>query len=226
MIYYVEDDMSIRELVLYTLRNTGFQALGFEDGKSLFTMIKAGNIPRLILLDIMLAEEDGLDILKKLRSDNVTRKIPVIMVTAKDTEYDKVTGLDLGADDYIAKPFGMMELVARIKAVLRRTDDNDEDKDIYELGPVSVDVKCHVAKVNGEAVELTHKEFELLLFLIKHPGEVFTRDALLELLWDYNFAGETRTVDAHIRTLRMKLGEGADIIETVRGTGYKARVKI
>ena len=226
MIYYVEDDMSIRELVLYTLRNTGFQALGFEDGSSLFTMIKAGNIPRLILLDIMLSQEDGLDILKKLRTDSVTRKIPVIMVTAKDTEYDKVTGLDLGADDYIAKPFGMMELVARIKAVLRRTDDTDEGKEIYELGPVSVDVKCHVAKVNGETVELTHKEFELLLFLIKHPGEVFTRDILLELLWDYNYAGETRTVDAHIRTLRMKLGEGADIIETVRGTGYKARVSI
>lgn len=225
MIYYVEDDMSIRELVIYTLRNTGFQALGFEDGKSLFTMIKAGNIPRLILLDIMLAEEDGLDILKKLREDSVTRKIPVIMVTAKDTEYDKVTGLDLGADDYIAKPFGMMELVARIKAVLRRTDDTEENKEIYELGSVSVDVKRHVARVNGEEVELTHKEFELLLFLIKHPGEVFTRDALLELLWDYSFTGETRTVDAHIRTLRMKLGEGADIIETVRGTGYKSRVK-
>ena len=149
MIYYVEDDMSIRELVLYTLRNTGFQALGFEDGSSLFTMIKAGNIPRLILLDIMLSQEDGLDILKKLRTDSVTRKIPVIMVTAKDTEYDKVTGLDLGADDYIAKPFGMMELVARIKAVLRRTDDNDEDKDIYELGPVSVDVELRGVEIHS-----------------------------------------------------------------------------
>lgn len=226
MIYYVEDDMSIRELVLYTLRNTGFQALGFEDGRSLFTMIKAGNIPKLILLDIMLSEDDGLDILKKLRSDNVTLKIPVIMVTAKDTEYDKVTGLDLGADDYIAKPFGMMELVARIKAVLRRSDDSDNEKEIYELGSVSVNVKCHETKVNGEAVELTHKEFELLLFLMKHPGEVFTRDALLDLLWDYNYTGETRTVDVHIRTLRMKLGEGADIIETVRGTGYRARVSL
>lgn len=226
MIYYVEDDMSIRELVLYTLRNTGFQALGFEDGRSLFTMIKAGNIPRLILLDIMLSEDDGLDILKKLRSDNVTLKIPVIMVTAKDTEYDKVTGLDLGADDYITKPFGMMELVARIKAVLRRSDDSDNEKEIYELGSVSVNVKCHETKVNGEAVELTHKEFELLLFLMKHPGEVFTRDALLDLLWDYNYTGETRTVDVHIRTLRMKLGEGADIIETVRGTGYRARVSL
>ena len=226
MIYYVEDDMSIRELVLYTLRNTGFQALGFEDGRSLFTMIKAGNIPKLILLDIMLSEDDGLDILKKLRSDNVTRKIPVIMVTAKDTEYDKVTGLELGADDYIAKPFGMMELVARIKAVLRRSDDSDNYKEIYELGSVSVNVKCHEARVNGEAVELTHKEFELLLFLMKHPGEVFTRDALLDLLWDYNYTGETRTVDVHIRTLRMKLGEGADIIDTVRGTGYRARVSL
>ena len=226
MIYYVEDDMSIRELVLYTLRNTGFQALGFEDGRSLFTMIKAGNIPKLILLDIMLSEDDGLDILKKLRSDNVTLKIPVIMVTAKDTEYDKVTGLDLGADDYIAKPFGMMELVARIKAVLRRSDDSDNEKEIYELGSVSVNVKCHETKVNGEAVELTHKEFELLLFLMKHPGEVFTRDALLDLLWDYNYTGETRTVDVHIRTLRMKLGEGADIIETVRGTGYRAKVSL
>lgn len=226
MIYYVEDDMSIRELVLYTLRNTGFQALGFEDGRSLFTMIKAGNIPKLILLDIMLSEDDGLDILKKLRSDNVTRKIPVIMVTAKDTEYDKVTGLELGADDYIAKPFGMMELLARIKAVLRRSDDSDNDKEIYELGSVSVNVKRHEARVNGEAVELTHKEFELLLFLMKHPGEVFTRDALLDLLWDYNYTGETRTVDVHIRTLRMKLGEGADIIETVRGTGYRAKVSL
>lgn len=226
MIYYVEDDMSIRELVLYTLRNTGFQALGFEDGHSLFTMIKAGNIPKLILLDIMLSEDDGLDILKKLREDNVTRKIPVIMVTAKDTEYDKVTGLELGADDYIAKPFGMMELVARIKAVLRRSDDSDNYKEIYELGSVSVNVKCHEARVNGEAIELTHKEFELLLFLMKHPGEVFTRDALLDLLWDYNYTGETRTVDVHIRTLRMKLGEGADIIETVRGTGYRAKVSL
>ena len=148
------------------------------------------------------------------------------MVTAKDTEYDKVTGLELGADDYIAKPFGMMELVARIKAVLRRSDDSDNEKEIYELGSVSVNVKCHETKVNGEAVELTHKEFELLLFLMKHPGEVFTRDALLDLLWDYNYTGETRTVDVHIRTLRMKLGEGADIIETVRGTGYRARVSL
>lgn len=224
MIYYVEDDRSIRELVIYTLKNTGFQALGFEDGKSLFTTIKAGNFPRLILLDIMLAEEDGLEILKKLRSDNTTKKIPVIMVTAKGTEYDKVTGLDCGADDYVAKPFGMMELVSRIRAVLRRTEDTVGHKDVYKLGNVSIDSRSYTCSVNGEPVELTHMEFELLLFLMSNAGNVFTRDALLDAVWGYNFSGGTRTVDAHIRTLRVKLGEGADIIETVRGIGYKAKV--
>lgn len=224
MIYYVEDDRSIRELVIYTLKNTGFQALGFEDGKSLFTMIRSGNIPRLILLDIMLAGEDGIEILKQLREDAATKKIPVIMVTAKGTEYDKVTGLDAGADDYISKPFGMMELVARVKAVLRRTEDGEDEKEIVKLGRISMDPKCHTVTVDGKPVELTLKEFELLFCLIKNPGEVFTRDTLLDIIWGYNFNSETRTVDAHIRTLRMKLGDGADIIETVRGIGYKARV--
>lgn len=224
MIYYVEDDRSIRELVIYTLKNTGFQALGFEDGKSLFTMIRSGNIPRLILLDIMLAGEDGIEILKQLREDAATKKIPVIMVTAKGTEYDKVTGLDAGADDYISKPFGMMELVARVKAVLRRTENGEDEKEIVKLGRISMDPKCHTVTVDGKPVELTLKEFELLFCLIKNPGEVFTRDTLLDIIWGYNFNSETRTVDAHIRTLRMKLGDGADIIETVRGIGYKARV--
>lgn len=223
MIYYVEDDRSIRELVLYTLKNTGFEAIGFENGESFFASFKDDDLPQLVMLDIMLPGEDGMDILRKLKSSSVTKNIPVIMVTAKGTEYDKVTGLDCGADDYISKPFGMMELVARIKAVLRRAGKSDSDGENYEYGKVFLDLRSHTVTVDGKPVELTLKEFELLRLLMKNAGAVLTRDMLLETIWGYDFDGETRTVDVHVRTLRQKLGAGADIIETVRGVGYKVK---
>lgn len=218
MIYIVDDDRSIRELIAYTLRNTGFQAEGFESGAKMFAALDK-HIPQLILLDIMLPGEDGISILKKLRKGVVTEKTPVIMVTAKDAEYDKVLGLDCGADDYISKPFGMMELISRVKAVLRRAE-NADDK-AYFAGPVCLDVKSHTVTVNSKPVELTLKEFDLLHLLMKNAGSVMTRDVLLESVWGYDFDGETRTVDVHVRKLRSKLSDGADIIETVRGVGYR-----
>lgn len=222
MIYIVDDDRSIMELIAYTLRNTGFQAEGFESGAQMFAALDK-HIPQLILLDIMLPGEDGISILKKLRKGVVTEKIPVIMVTAKDAEYDKVLGLDCGADDYISKPFGMMELISRVKAVLRRAE-NADDK-AYFAGQVCLDVRSHTVTVNSKPVELTLKEFDLLHLLMKNAGSVMTRDVLLESVWGYDFDGETRTVDVHVRTLRSKLGDGADIIETVRGVGYRISVR-
>jgi len=219
MIYCVEDDRGIREIVVYTLRNSNFEAEGFESGKQLYVALK-NQTPELILLDIMLPGEDGLEILRHLRSDATTKKIPIIMVTAMGSEYDKVVALDTGADDYITKPFGMMELVARIKAVLRRTD-KASDSDHYSYGNVRINIRSHAVSVNGVNIELTIKEFELLLILIKNQGTVFDRDALLAKIWGYDFDGETRTVDVHIRTLRSKLGEDGDIIETIRGIGYR-----
>ncbi len=219
MIYCVEDDNGIRQLVVYTLKNSGFEAEGFEDGVGLFAALERKK-PDLILLDIMLPGEDGIEILTKLRREVTTRSIPVIMVTAKSTEYDKVLGLDSGADDYIAKPFGMMELVSRIKAVLRRTALPESDEE-YCCGVVKLSKRAHIVTVNGRPVELTLKEFELLHLLMKSAGTVLTRDMLLETIWGYDFDGETRTVDVHVRTLRAKLGAGGDIIETVRGVGYK-----
>ncbi len=226
MIYYVEDDKSIRELVLYTLKNTGFEAKGFENGEALFEALDKEALPKLILLDIMLPGEDGITILGKLKSMSELAKIPVIMVTAKGAEYDKVTGLDCGADDYVSKPFGMMELVARIKAVIRRTNTAEENTgEVYEYGKVKLDMRGHTVVSDGEQVELTLKEFELLRLLMKNAGAVLTRDMLLETIWGYDFDGETRTVDVHVRTLRQKLGNGADIIETVRGVGYKVKIR-
>jgi two-component system alkaline phosphatase synthesis response regulator PhoP len=219
MIFYVEDDKSIRELVVYTLNNTGFEADGFENGKAFFDALQKGK-PQLILLDIMLPGEDGIKILKRLRSDVSTKKIPIIMVTAKGAEYDKIIGLDSGADDYVTKPFGMMELVSRIKAVLRRVESN-EDPEEYRYSAVVLNTLKHSVTVNGNAVDLTYKEFELLKLLMKNEGIVLTRDKLLEKLWGYDFDGETRTVDVHIRTLRQKLGEAEDCIETIRGVGYR-----
>ena len=209
MIYYAEDDSSIRELVLYTLKTTGFEALS------------AGDIPQLLLLDIMLPGEDGIEIMKRLRRGGYD--FPVIMVTAKNSEYDKVTGLDCGADDYISKPFGMMELIARIKAVLRRAERTESlaGGDILSCGGVELDVRRHTVTVNGVPAELTLKEFELLRILMKNRNAVLTRDNLLESIWGYDCAGETRTVDVHIKTLRQKLGAGSEIIKTVRGVGYK-----
>lgn len=219
MIYCVEDDSNIRELVVYTLESTGMKARGFEDGRK-FTEALAFETPELVLLDIMLPGEDGIEILKKLRNSAKTKDIPVIMVTAKGSEYDKVVGLDTGADDYITKPFGMMELVSRIKAVLRRTIREKTDTK-YRVGNLSIDVEKHKVKVDGETVTLTLKEFELLEKLMKNRHIVLTRDRLLEEIWGYDFTGETRTVDVHVRTLRQKLGTAGELIETVRGVGYR-----
>ncbi|PNV62271.1 DNA-binding response regulator [Clostridium sp. chh4-2] len=219
MIYLVEDDNSIRELVIYTLQSTGLEAAGFACGKDFWGGMKA-ELPSLILLDIMLPDEDGLTILKKIRNTVETAKIPVIMLTAKGTEYDKVVGLDSGADDYIPKPFGMMELVSRVKAVLRRTEPEQKTR-LYEIGPIKVNVIRHTVHVNGEPVNLTYKEFELLCYLMENEGIVLSRDQLLSKIWGYDFDGETRTVDVHIRTLRQKLGIGGNYIETIRGVGYK-----
>lgn len=219
MIYCVEDDNNIRELVIYTLETTGLTAKGFAEGSS-FMEALAFDTPELILLDIMLPGEDGLEILKKLKNSPKTKNIPVIMVTAKGTEYDKVVGLDSGADDYVTKPFGMMELVSRIKAVLRRSGQVPDKADL-ELHGVRVNVKKHEVTVDGNPVTLTLKEFELLERLMRNHNIVLTRDQLLEDIWGYDFDGETRTVDVHVRTLRQKLGEKGAMIETVRGVGYR-----
>lgn len=219
MIYCVEDDDNIRELVIYTLESTGMTAKGFADG-SVFMEALAEETPELVLLDIMLPGEDGITILKKLKRSSKTKNIPVIMVTAKGTEYDKVIGLDLGADDYVTKPFGMMELVSRIRAVLRRTGSLTE-KEILEIDGVRLDIRKHEVTVKGRLIILTLKEFELLRRLMNNPNIVLTRDRLLEDIWGYDFDGETRTVDVHVRTLRQKLGEKGTLIETVRGVGYR-----
>ena len=219
MIYCVEDDDNIRELVIYTLETTGLKAKGFAEGTA-FMEALAFDTPELILLDIMLPGEDGLELLRKLKNSAKTKDIPVIMVTAKGAEYDKVIGLDSGADDYVTKPFGMMELVSRIKAVLRRSG-RVQEQDILSVNGVSVDVKKHEVKVAGEIVTLTLKEFELLERLMRNQNIVLTRDQLLEDIWGYDFDGETRTVDVHVRTLRQKLGEKGDIIKTVRRVGYR-----
>ena len=219
MIYLVEDDASIRELVVYALNNSGFQAVGF-DTPSAFWQALAKQTPELILLDIMLPEEDGLQILRKLRQSPTTRRTPVIMLTAKGSEYDKVIGLEAGADDYIPKPFGMMELIARVKALLRRADDRPADES-YRAGCLTVCPERHLVEVEGRQVTLTLKEFELLCMLLKNRNMVLTRDQLLNQIWGYSFDGENRTVDVHIRTLRQKLGPAGDVIETVRGVGYK-----
>ena len=223
MIFCVEDEANIRELVVYTLETTGFEARGFEEGTSFFEAL-AEKLPELILLDIMLPEEDGLSVLKKLRAKDTTKELPVIMLTAKDSEYDKVLGLDSGADDYVPKPFGIMELVARIKALLRRTEnraDTSDDGEKLTAGLISLDTKRHIVLVDGERISLTLKEFELLHLFMENQGQVFTRDQLLNRIWGYEFDGESRTVDVHIRSLRMKLKDAGNQIETVRGVGYK-----
>ena len=219
MIYCVEDDDNIRELVIYTLETTGLKAKGFAEGAE-FMEALAFDTPELILLDIMLPGEDGLAILRKLKSSSKTKDIPVIMVTAKGTEYDKVISLDSGADDYVTKPFGMMELVSRIKAVLRRSGQTADKADLGIDG-VKMNVKKHEVTVDGQTVTLTLKEYELLERLMRNRNIVLTRDQLLEDIWGYDFDGETRTVDVHVRTLRHKLGEKGAIIETVRGVGYR-----
>lgn len=221
MIFCVEDDSNIRELVVYTLESTGFKARGFEEGKS-FLEALALEKPELILLDIMLPGMDGMELLRKLKGSAKTREIPVIMVTAKGAEYDKVMGLDAGADDYVTKPFGMMELVSRVKAVLRRSNREHPHKDnTIVVGEIEIDTKKHEVTVAGEVINLTLKEYELLKRLMKNTNIVLTRDQLLEDIWGYDFDGETRTVDVHVRTLRQKLGSAGEHIETVRGVGYR-----
>lgn len=224
MIFCVEDDSSIRDLMIYTLNSAGFQAVGFSEGKSFWRALQEQK-PELIMLDIMLPGEDGITILKKLRSQTAVADIPVIMATAKGTEYDKVIGLDLGADDYLAKPFGMMEMVSRIKAVLRRTAPKETAK-ILRVGSLELNAGKHTVTVDGERVQLTLKEYELLLKFMDNLGLVFTRKQLLSDLWGADFIGETRTVDVHIGTLRTKLGVCGEYIETVRGVGYRMEAGI
>ena len=219
MIYYAEYDESIRELVLYSLRGAGYEALGFADGGALLSAV-AERVPQLVLLDIMLPETDGMEVLRRLRKLPATRRVPIIMITARGSEYDRVKGLDEGADDYIVKPFGIMELISRVKALLRRT--YERSGDVISVGPVEINVRKHSVTSCSEIVTLTLKEYELLYLLMKNPDTVYTRDMLLSSVWGYDFDGETRTVDVHIRTLRSKLKEGGRIIETVRGVGYRA----
>lgn len=218
MIYCVEDDKSIREIEMYTLQSTGFETKGFEDGHSFFEELKEKK-PDLILLDVMLPDEDGISILTKLKKNPDTSDIPVIIASAKGEEYDKIKGLDTGADDYLAKPFGMMEMISRIKAVLRRSIHAVSSN--LTSGNIEMDFNSHIVKVNGEQVDLTLKEYELLKLFISHPGIVYSREALLNKIWEVEYYGETRTVDVHIRTLRSKLKEEGNRITTVRGVGYR-----
>ena len=218
MIYCVEDDKSIREIEMYTLQSTGFETKGFEDGHSFFEELKEKK-PDLILLDVMLPDEDGISILTKLKKNPDTNDIPVIIASAKGEEYDKIKGLDTGADDYLAKPFGMMEMISRIKAVLRRSIHAVSSN--LTSGNIEMDLNSHIVKVNGEQVDLTLKEYELLKLFISHPGIVYSREALLNKIWEVEYYGETRTVDVHIRTLHSKLMEEGNRITTVRGVGYR-----
>ena len=222
MIYFIEDDASIRELVVYTLTNAGYEVEGFGR-PSAFWMAVARQSPALVLLDIMLPEEDGLSILRKLRADPATQAVPVMMLTAKSTEYDTVIALDAGADDYVQKPFRMMELLSRIRALLRRTERSGggSPPTEYRLGGLYVSPSRHVVQVDGADISLTLKEFELLCLLLENKGIVLTRDQILEKVWEDAMGRETRTVDVHIRTLRQKLGRMGGIIETIRGVGYK-----
>lgn len=223
MIYFVEDDSSIRELVVYTLNSTGIEAEGFEKPSDFWKAIKI-KMPTLVILDVMLPEESGIDILQKLRRNTKTEQLPIILATAKTSEYDKINGLESGADDYIAKPFSMMEMVARVKALLRRAEYIHTEIE-YTVGNLYVCPIKHIVKVSEQEITLTLKEFEMLCLLLKNRGIVMTRDQLLNKVWGYSFDGESRTVDVHIRTLRQKLGEAGDVIKTVRGVGYKIENK-
>lgn len=220
MVYILEDDDNIRKLINYSLKSQGFEVQDFALPSAFWSALQTKN-PDLLLLDIMLPEEDGISILRKLRSNPKTSTIPVIMLTAKDSEYDVVTGLDAGADDYVTKPFGMMTLVSRIKAVLRRYEKTDSHKELIQAGELKIDENQHTVFINKEQLFLTVKEFDLLVLLIKNRGNVLTREMLLEHIWDISADIESRTVDVHIRTLRKKLGDAGNAIETIRGVGYK-----
>lgn len=219
MIYLLEDDESIRKFVLYALNNTGLEAVGFELAADFWAAVEK-ELPELVLLDIMLPDEDGLTVLRRLRSQTTTARVPVILLTAKSTEYDKVLGLDSGADDYVTKPFGTMELVSRIRALLRRARPMPENV-TYNYGGLTLDTESHQVRVSEQPVALTFKEYELLRLFCSRPGRAFTRDELLQRIWGYDYDGENRTVDVHIKTLRTKLGACGELIETVRGVGYR-----
>lgn len=218
LIYIVEDDVNIREIEGFSLKNSGYQIRDFGCAADFFEGMKE-KLPNLIILDVMLPDEDGLSIIKKVRSHSDSRKIPVIMVTAKTTELDKVKGLDLGADDYMTKPFGVMELISRVKALLRRCEGTEDEKN-YTVGSLFLDIEKHSVAVNGETVELTYKEYELLRFLMQNAGIVTSRESIMERVWGTDFEGESRTLDMHIKTLRQKLGEAGSMIKTIRNVGY------
>ena len=222
MIYLVEDDESIRNMMMYTLEASGFEVKGFENGKSYFQAMLM-NHPDLVMLDIMLPDMDGIEILKKMKKDPEMKDIPVMMASAKGTEYDKVIGLDLGADDYLAKPFGMMEMVSRVKAVLRRTKPDPEQM-VLQAGDLELDLGAHIVKVHGQRVQLTLKEYELLRLFMENINRVFTREQLLSNIWESDYFGETRTVDVHVGTLRTKLQDCGSYIRTVRGVGYRMEI--
>jgi two-component system alkaline phosphatase synthesis response regulator PhoP len=218
----VEDDENIREIVIYALHSAGFDVYGFETGEEFLTALEAG-LPSLVILDIMLPKDDGLAILKRLRNMPKTKQLPVIMLTAKDSEYDKVKGLDMGADDYISKPFGVMELISRCNAVLRRS--GNEETEVMEVAGLTLDHARREVRSGGELVKLTFKEYELLFYLMINTGLVLSRDKIVESVWGYDFEGESRTVDMHIKTLRRKLGTSSKLIKTVRNVGYKLLVE-
>ena len=219
MIYIVEDDLNIQEIELFALKNSGYQAMGFDTAREFYRALDE-KLPELVLLDIMLPDEDGINILRRLRTRADTQRIPVILVTAKATEIDKVKGLDGGADDYIAKPFGVMEMIARVKALLRRSAGAEED--VMTCGGVTLDSVKRMVTADGVPVDLTYKEFELLRLLMKNHGIVISRDVIMERVWDSSFEGESRTIDVHVRSLRQKLGTCGALIKTVRNVGYMA----
>ena len=222
MIWCVEDDASIRDIEVYALNSTGFEARGFADGAAFWAALEKER-PELVVLDVMLPEIDGIQLLRRMKADAALRDIPVIMATAKGAEYDKILGLDLGADDYLTKPFGVMELVSRVKAVLRRC--RPWQAEVLRCGGLTVDEQEHSVTADGARVELTYKEFQLLRLFLAHPGTAFTRDQLMEQVWGMDFCGESRTVDMHIRTLRQKIGPYGGCIETVRSVGYRWRAQ-
>ncbi len=219
LIYVVEDDINIQEIETFALGNAGYQVRGFATAREFLSAMDSV-IPDLVLLDIMLPDEDGLSVLKKLRADRATKTVPVIMVTAKTTELDKVKGLDMGADDYVTKPFGVMELISRVKALLRRMDGEGRQEKVLRLDEIVLDREKHTVHVSGERCELTYKEYELLKLLMSNAGTVTTREIILDRVWGVDFEGESRTLDMHIKTLRQKLGSRGGLIKTVRNVGY------
>lgn len=225
MIWCVEDDASIRDIEVYTLSSTGFDARGFADGVSFWSALQTEK-PDLVVLDVMLPGVDGIELLQRMKASAELRTIPVVMATAKGAEYDKIRGLDLGADYYLVKPFGVMELVSCVKAVLRRCRRDDAERAGLSAGGVSLDADAHTVTAGGQRITLTYKEFELLRLFMAHPGTAFTREQLMERVWGTDYCGETRTVDMHIRTLRQKLGEYGEMIETVRGVGYRLEAQV